>query len=55
MLIKDSQSESGHWYDESGNCAYEIIGANGKQIIVTGDIDTCGHARVGGSPNVTIG
>lgn len=31
------------------------IDANGKQIIVTGDIDTCGHARVGGSPNVTIG
>jgi uncharacterized Zn-binding protein involved in type VI secretion len=31
------------------------IGANGKQIIVTGDVDTCGHARVGGSPDVTIG
>ena len=35
MLIKDSQSESGHWYDESGNCAYEIIGANGKQRATT--------------------
>ena len=31
MLIKDSQSESGHWYDKNGNPAYEIIGANGKQ------------------------
>jgi uncharacterized Zn-binding protein involved in type VI secretion len=31
------------------------VGSNGKQIIVTGDIDTCGHPRVGGSPNVTIG
>ena len=31
MLIKDSSSESGHWYDKDGNPAYEIIGANGKQ------------------------
>ena len=31
MLIKDQTSESGHWYDEMGNPAYEIIGANGKQ------------------------
>ena len=28
---------------------------NGKPVVVTGDIDTCGHARVGGSPDVTIG
>ena len=28
---------------------------NGKPIIVTGDTDTCGHPRVGGSPDVTIG
>ena len=35
MLIKDSQSESGHWYDELGNPAYEIIGANGKQRATT--------------------
>ena len=31
MLIKDSQSESGHWYDKNGNPAYRIIGANGKE------------------------
>ena len=31
MLIKDQTSESGHWYDDQGNPAYEIIGANGKQ------------------------
>jgi len=31
VLIKDQTSESGHWYDEMGNPAYEIIGANGKQ------------------------
>lgn len=29
--------------------------ANGKRIIVTGDTDTCGHTRQGGSPNVNIG
>lgn len=31
------------------------LGVNGKQIIVTGDLDTCGHPRVGGSPDVTLG
>lgn len=31
------------------------VRANGKRIIVTGDTDTCGHARQGGSPNVNIG
>jgi len=31
------------------------VTVNGKKIIVTGDIDTCGHARVGGSADVTIG
>jgi uncharacterized Zn-binding protein involved in type VI secretion len=28
---------------------------NGVPLIFTNDIDTCGHARVGGSPNVTVG
>ena len=28
---------------------------NGIPLIFTNDIDTCGHARVGGSPNVTVG
>ena len=28
---------------------------NGKPVVVTGDKDTCGHPRVGGSNNVTIG
>lgn len=31
------------------------VKANGKLIIVTGDTDSCGHKRVGGSPNVNIG
>lgn len=28
---------------------------NGIALIITGDIDTCGHSRVSGSPDVTIG
>ena len=28
------------------------VRAGGQPIIRTGDTDTCGHARVGGSPNV---
>jgi uncharacterized Zn-binding protein involved in type VI secretion len=31
------------------------VSAEGKSIILTGFTDTCGHARVGGSPNVIIG
>ena len=31
------------------------VRAGGKPIIVTGDADTCGHPRVGGSPDVRIG
>ena len=31
------------------------VKANGKLIVVTGDTDTCGHKRVGGSPDVNIG
>jgi len=29
--------------------------AEGKAIVLTGDIDSCGHARVGGSSDVSIG
>lgn len=28
---------------------------NGKPIVTSGDLDTCGHARLGGSTNVFIG
>jgi uncharacterized Zn-binding protein involved in type VI secretion len=28
---------------------------NGIPLIFTNDIDTCGHPRVSGSPNVTVG
>ena len=28
---------------------------NGKPVLVTTDIDSCGHVRVGGSPDVSIG
>ena len=31
------------------------VRANGQYIVVAGDTDTCGHKRVGGSPNVKIG
>jgi len=30
MLIKERQSESGHWYDREGNTAYSVVGKNGK-------------------------
>lgn len=30
MLIKERQSESGHWYDREGQPAYTVIGKNGK-------------------------
>lgn len=29
--------------------------AEGKPVIFTGDIDTCGHARAGGSTDVMVG
>ena len=28
---------------------------NGVPLVLTGDIDTCGHARAGGSTDVTVG
>jgi uncharacterized Zn-binding protein involved in type VI secretion len=31
------------------------VRAGGKPVVVTGDADTCGHARVGGSDNVKAG
>lgn len=31
------------------------VKANGKPVVTTGSTDTCGHKRVGGSPNVNIG
>lgn len=31
------------------------IYVNGKQVILSNDIDTCGHKRSGGSPDVFIG
>jgi uncharacterized Zn-binding protein involved in type VI secretion len=31
------------------------VRAGGKPVVVTGDKDTCSHARVGGSPNVFAG
>jgi hypothetical protein len=30
MIIKERQSESGHWYDREGNPAYSVIGKNGN-------------------------
>ena len=31
------------------------VRAGGKPVVVTTNADTCGHARVGGSPNVFAG
>lgn len=31
------------------------VRAGGKPIVVTGDADTCGHTRAGGSPDVKVG
>jgi len=28
---------------------------NGIPLVITNDTDTCGHPRVGGSPNVVVG
>lgn len=28
---------------------------NGKPVVTLGDIDTCGHSRLGGSTNVIVG
>lgn len=33
----------------------KTVRAGGKPVIKTGDTDTCGHGRVGGSPNVFVG
>jgi len=35
MIIKERQSESGHWYDRQGNPAYSVIGKNGQQRATT--------------------
>ena len=31
------------------------VRAGGKPVVRTGDVDTCGHARTGGSPDVRVG
>jgi len=31
------------------------VRAGGQPVVVTGDNDTCGHPRTGGSPNVRVG
>lgn len=33
----------------------ESVRAAGQPIVVTGDNDTCGHPRAGGSPDVRVG
>ena len=35
MIIKERQSESGHWYDRKGNPAYSVTGKNGQQRATT--------------------
>lgn len=31
------------------------VRAGGKPVVRTGDVDTCGHPRKGGSPDVRVG
>lgn len=31
------------------------VRAGGKPVVRTNDVDTCGHPRVGGSPDVRVG
>lgn len=31
------------------------VKAGGINVVITGDVDTCGHARAGGSGSVSIG
>ena len=31
MLVKEHQSESGHWYLPNGSPAYRVVGKNGKE------------------------
>ena len=31
------------------------VSVNGVPLILTSSVDTCGHPRSGGSPNVTVG
>lgn len=31
------------------------VRAEGQALVVTGDVDTCGHPRIGGSTDVRIG
>ena len=35
MIIKDHESESGHWYTKLGEPAYQIIGKNGNKRATT--------------------
>lgn len=35
MIIKERQSESGHWYDREGNPAYSVTAKNGQQRATT--------------------
>ena len=34
MIIKTADSESGHWYTQTGEPAYRIIGKNGVEQIL---------------------
>jgi uncharacterized Zn-binding protein involved in type VI secretion len=33
----------------------KTVKVGGKPAVLTGDVDTCGHPRVGGSDNVRVG
>jgi uncharacterized Zn-binding protein involved in type VI secretion len=44
-----------HHQTKTKSSQNSTVFVNGQPVIVTGDTDTCGHPRVGGSPDVTIG
>lgn len=43
---------AGNWFTAGGASNVYI---NGVQVNYTTNTDTCGHVRVGGSPNVNVG
>jgi uncharacterized Zn-binding protein involved in type VI secretion len=44
-----------HHHTKTKSSKNSTVTVNGQPIVITGDTDTCGHPRVGGSPDVTIG
>ena len=44
-----------HHHAQTRSSKNTTVLVNGKPVLVDGDTDSCGHVRVNGSPDVTIG